>query len=77
MTTDFAEKNRQVFEKQSRTYRSEFGKVVETLINVVKNKRTWASDTWTDTKAGKGKEIKVLEYACGPGHVSLVSSRFL
>ncbi|KAL4920273.1 S-adenosyl-L-methionine-dependent methyltransferase [Aspergillus aurantiobrunneus] len=76
MTTDFTEKNRQVFDKQSRTYKSEFEKVVKTLVNVVQNQRTWVSDTWIDTLAGKAKEIKVLEYACGPGHISLALAPF-
>ncbi|KAL5334732.1 S-adenosyl-L-methionine-dependent methyltransferase [Aspergillus crustosus] len=77
MTTDFAERNRQAFEKQSRTYRSEFPKVVETLIKVVQDQRTWASDLWTDTEDGKGKEIKMLEYACGPGHISLALAPYV
>ncbi|KAL4862037.1 hypothetical protein BDV12DRAFT_179343 [Aspergillus spectabilis] len=77
MTTDFAEKNRQVFDKMSRTYRSEFPNVVETLINVVQDQRTWVSDVWTDTEKGKGKEIKMLEYACGPGHISLALAPYV
>jgi hypothetical protein len=59
--------------KQSRTYQSDFVKVVETLVNVAQSQRTWVSDVWIDTEAGKGKELKMLEYACGPGHISLVS----
>lgn len=35
--------------------------------------RNWISERWTDTEAGKNKEVKMLEYACGPGVVSMVS----
>ena len=45
---------------------------MEALVSVVHDQRTWVSDTWVDTEAGKGKEIRALEYACGPGHISLV-----
>ncbi|KAL2803037.1 S-adenosyl-L-methionine-dependent methyltransferase [Aspergillus granulosus] len=77
MTDDFAEKNRQVFEKQSRTYKSDYKKGVETLVNVAQTQRTWVSDVWADTEAGKGKELKMLEYACGPGHISLALAPFV
>ncbi|KAL3461344.1 S-adenosyl-L-methionine-dependent methyltransferase [Aspergillus heterothallicus] len=77
MTSDFAEKNRQVFEKKSRTYKSDFAKGVESLVNVTQTQRTWVSDVWTDTEAGRGKELKMLEYACGPGHISLALAPFV
>lgn len=56
----------------SKTYKADFGDVLAKMYRTVQDRRLWASDTWTDTEAGKGKEIKVLEYACGPGTVSLV-----
>ncbi|RDW94048.1 class I SAM-dependent methyltransferase [Aspergillus mulundensis] len=77
MTTDFTEKNRQAFDKKAATYKSGFEKVVETLVNVVQEQRSWVSDTWVDTEAGKGKEIKALEYACGPGYISLALAPFV
>ncbi|KAL3491569.1 S-adenosyl-L-methionine-dependent methyltransferase [Aspergillus germanicus] len=77
MTSDFAEKNRQVFEKKSRTYKSDFAKGVETLVNVAQSQRTWVSNVWTDTEAGKGKDLRMLEYACGPGHISLALAPFV
>ncbi|KAL4811174.1 S-adenosyl-L-methionine-dependent methyltransferase [Aspergillus unguis] len=77
MSTEFSEKNRQTFDKEARTYKSDFSKAMETVTNVVRNERTWISDTWTDTEAGKGKDIKMLEYACGPGHVSLALAPFV
>ncbi|KAL2828954.1 S-adenosyl-L-methionine-dependent methyltransferase [Aspergillus cavernicola] len=75
MTSDFTEKNRRI--KQARTYKSEFAKAVEILVNVVQEQRTWVSDAWFDTKAGEGKEIRMLEYACGPGHISLALAPFV
>lgn len=36
--------------------------------------RLWLSDRWTDSGAGKGQEVKLLEYACGPGVISMVSN---
>ncbi|KAL4875818.1 S-adenosyl-L-methionine-dependent methyltransferase [Aspergillus karnatakaensis] len=77
MSNDFAERNRQTFNQKSRTYRSEFPKVVETLISVVQGQRTWVSDVWSDTEAGKGKDIRLLEYACGPGHISLALAPYV
>lgn len=35
--------------------------------------RQWISDRWTDTEAGQGRELRMLDYACGPGSISLVS----
>ncbi|KAL4759017.1 class I SAM-dependent methyltransferase [Aspergillus foveolatus] len=75
--TDFAEKNRQVFNKQAAVYKSDFEGAVEALVSVVHDQRTWVSDTWVDTEAGKGKEIRALEYACGPGHISLALAPFV
>ncbi|KAL4791191.1 S-adenosyl-L-methionine-dependent methyltransferase [Aspergillus venezuelensis] len=77
MSSEFAERNRQAFEEKSRTYKAEFPKVVENLINAFQDNRTWFSDAWTDTAAGKNKEIKLLEYACGPGYVSLTLAPFV
>lgn len=42
------------------------------LCEETESHRLWLSSKWTDTAEGKGKEIKLLEYACGPGHVSRV-----
>jgi hypothetical protein len=59
--------------KMSKTYRTQFEKGVKLIYRVVQENRLWATDSWNDTEAGQGKEIKVLEYACGPGIVSTVS----
>ncbi|KAL2853772.1 S-adenosyl-L-methionine-dependent methyltransferase [Aspergillus pseudoustus] len=77
MTSNFAEKNRQVFEKQSRTYKTDFRKGIETLVKVAQTQRTWVSEVWADTEAGKGKTLKMLEYACGPGHISIALAPFV
>jgi hypothetical protein len=42
------------------------------LVEEVKARRPWISTKWTDTPEGKGKEIKVLDYACGNGNASRV-----
>ncbi|KAK1147653.1 hypothetical protein N8T08_000995 [Aspergillus melleus] len=73
---DFTEKNRQVFEKLSKTYKADFDDALALMYRTVQDRRLWVSDTWTDTDSGKGKEIKVLEYACGPGTVSLALAPF-
>ncbi|EEA23809.1 conserved hypothetical protein [Talaromyces marneffei ATCC 18224] len=39
--------------------------------------RLWISSTWTDTAEGKGKDIRLLEYACGPGHISRTLEPFV
>ncbi|KAF5860185.1 hypothetical protein ETB97_001890 [Aspergillus alliaceus] len=60
----------------SKTYKAQFEKGMKMIHRVVQEKRLWASDTWTDTETGQGKEIKVLEYACGPGIVSTTLAPF-
>ncbi|PLB50186.1 S-adenosyl-L-methionine-dependent methyltransferase [Aspergillus steynii IBT 23096] len=62
--------------KLSKTYKDDFSDAMAKMYRTVQERRLWASDTWTDTEAGKGKEIKVLEYACGPGTVSLALAPF-
>ena len=54
-------------------YRERFGKVTSQLATLVQDRRLWISDKWTDTEAGKEQDLKMLEYACGPGAVSMVS----
>ncbi|KKK15696.1 hypothetical protein ARAM_007255 [Aspergillus rambellii] len=77
MSSDWTEKNRQTFEKMSRSYRADFAEGLKILFKTVQAKRGWASDIWTDTEAGKGREIKMLEYACGPGMVSMALAPFV
>lgn len=59
------------------SYMDGFAQSIEVLSRQVYNRRLWFSDNWTDTETGKGKEIKMLEYACGPGAVSAVCMSYL
>ena len=63
--------------KLAGSYMDGFTNSIELLCRQVYNRRLWFSDNWTDTEAGKGKEIKMLEYACGPGAVSGVCMPYL
>ncbi|OGM50118.1 SAM-dependent methyltransferase [Aspergillus bombycis] len=74
--SEFTEKNRQVWDNLSKTYKTRFEKGTKLLYRLTQEKRLWCSDVWTDTEAGQGKEIKVLEYACGPGVVSTALAPF-
>lgn len=58
--------------KMASSYKADFADALVTLYRLIQSRRSWASDVWTDTVAGTGKEIKALDYACGPGVVSLV-----
>jgi predicted transcriptional regulator len=53
-------------------YKDRFANIMKTLSEQTLKHRSWISDRWTDTEAGKGQEIKMLEYACGPGVISMV-----
>ncbi|RAL09654.1 class I SAM-dependent methyltransferase [Aspergillus homomorphus CBS 101889] len=75
--SDFAEKNRQYFDKMASTYNDEFKDFIAANCREILNHRAWISDTWTDTESGKGKEIKMLEYACGPGPVSMTLAPYV
>ena len=55
------------------TYKDKFAQSLKMLSEQTAKHRSWISDRWTDSEAGKGQEIKMLEYACGPGVISMVS----
>lgn len=55
------------------TYQSKFADTMKIIAEQTLKHRLWLGDRWTDTEAGKGQEVKLLEYACGPGVVSMVS----
>ncbi|KAF7591371.1 hypothetical protein BBP40_001597 [Aspergillus hancockii] len=61
----------------SKAYKTQFKKGVQLIYRTVQENRLWASDTWNDTEAGQGKDIKMLEYACGPGVVSTALAPFV
>lgn len=56
------------------TYKDEFADSMEMLSDKTLEHRLWISDTWTDATTNPDQEIKMLEYACGPGHISMVRS---
>lgn len=58
--------------KTAHDYDKGFEKTISTLKEETLSHRLWISSKWTDTAEGKGKEIRLLEYACGPGHVTRV-----
>lgn len=60
------------YSKMSSSYMDGFADSIALLCRQTLSRRHWFSDYWTDTETGKGKEIKMLEYACGPGAISAV-----
>ena len=40
------------------SYKADFADALVTLYRLIQSRRSWASDVWTDTVAGTGKEIK-------------------
>lgn len=50
----------------------DFGPALELLRNEILDRRLWISDKWTDTEAGKGVGVRLLDYACGTGNLSIV-----
>lgn len=54
-------------------YKDRFADSIKTLSEQTLKHRLWLSDQWLDTEFGKDKDIKMLEYACGPGLISMVS----
>lgn len=54
------------------SYKERFALSMKFLAEQTLKHRLWISDRWTDTQAGEGQESKMLEYACGPGVISMV-----
>ncbi|KAF9885170.1 hypothetical protein FE257_000619 [Aspergillus nanangensis] len=59
----------------AKSYNTDFADALKLLYREVQSRRQWASNTWTDT--GAEQEVKMLEYACGPGTVSLALAPFV
>lgn len=74
---EFTEANRQHFDQKALSYKTEFSHLLRLLCNQVLTRRLWISDKWTDTPAGKGQEVKMLDYACGVGILSITLAPFL
>jgi hypothetical protein len=53
------------------SYKGQFADAQRMLSAETVQHRNWISNRWTDTEAGKDQEIKMLEYACGPGVISM------
>lgn len=60
------------YRKMAGSYLNDFSELIQNICKQVESRRLWISDTWSDTESGQGKELKMLEYACGPGAVSVV-----
>ncbi|KAI9709963.1 MAG: hypothetical protein M1820_003041 [Bogoriella megaspora] len=70
MGDDFTEKNRKVFDDLATKYDAEEWqkKIVEQVTNEIRARLNWLGVEWADPL--KGNEVKLLDYACGPGTVS-------
>ncbi|CAG7917701.1 unnamed protein product [Penicillium olsonii] len=75
--SDFTEANREYFDKLATSYTGRFADASRMLASQTVQHRNWISERWTDTAAGKSKEIRMLEYACGPGVVSMSLAPFV
>ncbi|KAJ5707703.1 S-adenosyl-L-methionine-dependent methyltransferase [Penicillium malachiteum] len=73
--TDFTEANRQYFDKMATTYKSQFASSLKTVSELTLKNREWISDQWTDT-VDPNQEVRMLEYACGPGIISMTLAPF-
>ncbi|KAL3486542.1 S-adenosyl-L-methionine-dependent methyltransferase [Aspergillus germanicus] len=71
--SDLAEHNRQHFDKVATTHQNDFGELIEAAIREFKARRGWITPALNDPPTSKGeagKELRVLDYACGAGTVS-------
>ncbi|CAI7607573.1 unnamed protein product [Penicillium pancosmium] len=75
--TDFTEANRKYFDQMATNYKDRFASAMKTLSDQTLEHRLWLSDRWTDTEAGQDNEVKMLEYACGPGVISMTLAPYL
>lgn len=58
--------------KTAHNYDTGFEKGISMMKEETLKHRLWITSKWTDTAEGKEKEIRLLEYACGPGHITRV-----
>ncbi|KAJ6016074.1 hypothetical protein N7540_010665 [Penicillium herquei] len=73
---DFTEANRQYFDKMATTYKAQFASSLNILSEQTLENREWISDKWIDT-VNPNQNIRMLEYACGPGVISMTLAPFL
>ncbi|KAF7713657.1 Uncharacterized protein PECH_001130 [Penicillium ucsense] len=69
--------NRAYFDQMASTYQTKFADSMKIIAEQTAKHRLWISDRWSDTESGKGQELKMLEYACGPGVVSMTLAPFV
>lgn len=75
--SEFTEANRKYFDNLSAIYKDRFADALRMLSAQTLQHRHWINDRWTDTEAGRGQQIKLLEYACGPGVISMALAPFV
>ena len=56
------------------SYQERFASSMKILAEQTLKHRLWISDRWTDTLTGQDRDVQMLEYACGPGVVSMVGA---
>ncbi|KAI9693337.1 MAG: hypothetical protein M1822_005333 [Bathelium mastoideum] len=67
---DFTEQNRKTFDDLAMSYDAKDWqkKLIEQIAEQIRRRLDWLEVEWADEK--KGKEVKLLDYACGNGLVS-------
>ncbi|CRG87794.1 hypothetical protein PISL3812_04815 [Talaromyces islandicus] len=68
--SDILEANKRHFNKESHKYEIDFEEHIRMLCEETERRRLWISSKWSDTPEGNGQEVKLLDYACGPGYMS-------
>jgi hypothetical protein len=58
--------------KDAHKYETDFQEAIQMLCEETESHRLWISSKWSDTPEGNGKDVKLLDYACGPGYISRV-----
>ncbi|KAJ5935034.1 hypothetical protein N7466_004581 [Penicillium verhagenii] len=74
--TDFTEANRKYFDQLAVSYQDRFADSMKMLSEQTLQNRLWISDQWKDT-VSQDQDIRMLEYACGPGMISMTLAPFL
>ncbi|RHZ45335.1 class I SAM-dependent methyltransferase, partial [Aspergillus thermomutatus] len=65
--SDLTTTNRTHFNKVASTHHTDFGPLIETLIDEIKTRRLWISASLTDKH---DHPVRLLDYACGAGTAS-------
>jgi hypothetical protein len=67
----------QIRSKRAQAYLTDFAEGTKFLSEEAKRRRQWVGSMWTDALEGKEQDIKLLEYACGPGYITMVGPPWL